>query len=255
MSAYSLPMGGNGYLSRIAGPDRTPSLNHQLACLLALVAGILNSVGFVAVVFYTSHMTGVTALVADQLVLGNLYLVGIGLLSFASFISGAMACAVLFNWGRRRELRSRYANVLLLEGVLMLLFGLLAESLTVSWRELLFVPVLCFTMGLQNAIITKISGAQIRTTHVTGMVTDIGIELGKFSYRNRLPGADPVRGSLPKVSMLSSLVLLFFVGGIIGALGYLAIGFAVLVPGALALLLVSHRPLLSDLGARTERHA
>ena len=46
------------------------------------------------------------------------------------------------------------------------------------------------------------------------------------------------------------LVLLFFVGGIIGALGYLAIGFAVLVPGALALLLVSHRPLLADLGAR-----
>lgn len=248
-------MTSNGYLSRIAGPDRTPSLNHQLACLLALVAGILNSVGFVAVVFYTSHMTGVTALVADQLVLGDLYLVGIGLLSVASFICGAMACAVLFNWGRRRELRSRYANVLLVEGVLMLLFGLLAESLAASWRELIFVPVLCFTMGLQNAIITKISGAQIRTTHVTGMVTDIGIELGKFSYLNRRTGLDPVRGSIPKVSMLSSLVLLFFVGGIIGALGYLAIGFAVLVPGALALLLASYRPLLSDLGARAEGHA
>ena len=54
--------------------------------------------------------------------------------------------------------------------------------------------------------------------------------------------------------MLSSLVLLFFVGGVIGALGYLAIGFAVLVPGALALLLASHRPLLADLGARAEGH-
>ena len=248
-------MTSTGYLSRIAGPDRTPALNHQLACLLALVAGILNSVGFVAVAFYTSHMTGVTALVADQIVLGNLYLVAVGLLSVASFVCGAMACAVLFNWGRRRELRGRYANVLLLEGLLMLLFGLLAEGLAGSWQELVFVPVLCFTMGLQNALITKISGAQIRTTHVTGMVTDIGIELGKFSYRNRLPGADPVRGSLSKVSMLTSLVLLFFVGGIIGALGYLAIGFAVLVPGALALLLVSHRPLLADLGARAEGHA
>ncbi len=121
---------------------------------------MLNSVGFVAVAFYTSHMTGVGAQVADHLVLGDYYLVGIGLLSIASFVTGAMACAVIFNWGRRRGLRSRYANVLLVEGTLMLVFGLLAEELTVSWRELVFVPVLCFTMGLQNAIITKISGAR-----------------------------------------------------------------------------------------------
>lgn len=239
------------FLARIAGPDRTPALNHQLASLLALVAGILNSVGFVAVAFYTSHMTGVTAQVADQLVLGNLHLVGVGLLSLCSFVVGAMACAVIFNWGRRRDLRSRYANVLLLEGVLMLVFGLLAEETTVAWRALLFVPVLCFTMGLQNAIITKISGAQIRTTHVTGMVTDIGIELGKLSYRNRRTGPDPVQGNLPKLAMLSSLVLLFFVGGIIGALGYLAMGFGVLIPGAVALLLISFRPLVADLRALT----
>lgn len=238
------------FLARIAGPDRTPALNHQLASLLALVAGILNSVGFVAVAFYTSHMTGVTAQVADQLVLGDLHLVGVGILSMGSFIGGAMACAVLFNWGRRRDLRSRYANVLLLEGVLMLVFGLLAEEVTVSWRELLFVPVLCFTMGLQNAIITKISGAQIRTTHVTGMVTDIGIELGKLSYCNRRAGPDPVRGNVPKLAMLSSLVLLFLVGGVIGALGYLAIGFGVLIPGALVLLLVSFQPLVTDLRTR-----
>jgi len=38
--------------------------------------------------------------------------------------------------------------------------------------------LLCFIMGLQNAVITKISHAEIRTTHVTGLVTDVGIELG-----------------------------------------------------------------------------
>lgn len=245
----------NGYLGRIAGPQRTPTLNHQLASLLALVAGVLNSVGFVAVAFYTSHMTGVTAQLADQLVLGNLYLVGVALLSIVSFVVGAMVCAVIFNWGRRRGLRSRYANVLLLEGLLLLVFGLLAEELTVSWRELVFVPVLCFTMGLQNAIITKISGAQIRTTHVTGMVTDIGIELGKLSYRSRRSETDPVRGNVPKLALLGSLVVLFFIGGVVGALGYVALGFGVLVPGALLLVLVSFRPLLADLGARAEGHA
>ncbi|MFJ6133180.1 YoaK family protein [Janibacter terrae] len=248
-------MARTGFLTRIAGAERTPELNHQLATLLALVAGVLNSVGFVAVAFYTSHMTGVGAQVADHLVLGDYYLVGIGLLSIASFVTGAMACAVIFNWGRRRGLRSRYANVLLVEGTLMLVFGLLAEELTVSWRELVFVPVLCFTMGLQNAIITKISGAQIRTTHITGMVTDIGIELGKLSYRSRRTDLEPVQGDWPKLRMLGSLVLLFVLGGVIGAGGYLSLGFAVLVPCALALVAVSVRPLAADLAERRSEQA
>jgi uncharacterized membrane protein YoaK (UPF0700 family) len=248
-------MTSTGFLTRIAGAERTPELNHQLATLLALVAGVLNSVGFVAVAFYTSHMTGVGAQVADHLVLGDYYLVGIGLLSIASFVTGAMACAVIFNWGRRRGLRSRYANVLLLEGTLMLVFGLLAEELTASWRELVFVPVLCFTMGLQNAIITKISGAQIRTTHITGMVTDIGIELGKLCYRSRRAELEPVRGDWPKLRMLGSLVLLFVLGGVIGAAGYLSLGFAVLVPCALALVVVSVRPLAADLAERRSEQA
>lgn len=254
MSRPPRVLGAPGYLLRVAGPERTAALNHQLACLLALVAGVLNSVGFVAVAFYTSHMTGVTALIADQLVLGDWYVVAIGVLSVTSFIAGAMTCAIVFNWGRRRGLRSRYANVLLIEGGLMLAFGLLAEELTFDGRELLFVPVLCFTMGLQNAVITKISGARIRTTHVTGMVTDIGIELGKLTYHNRRPDTDPVRGDRHQIALHGSLIGLFLVGGVIGAVGYLAIGFAVLVPGALLLLIASHRPLLADLGARAEGH-
>ena len=46
-----------------------------------------------------------------------------------------------------------------------------------AWSQL-FVPVtvvlLCFIMGLQNAVITKLSRADIRTTHITGIITDIG---------------------------------------------------------------------------------
>jgi len=70
--------------------------------------------------------------------------------------------------------------VLVAESVLILIFGLLAGQLTWIHRDWVYVAVLCFTMGLQNAIITKISKAQIRTTHVTGMITDIGIELARW---------------------------------------------------------------------------
>lgn len=239
------------YLLTVAGPVRSARHNIQLAALLALNAGVLNSVGFVAVSVYTSHMTGLTATVADHLVLGGTMLVLTGLLGIATFVAGAAACAVLFNWGRRRGLRGRYANVLVLEALLVLLFGLLAEELAWRHRELVFVSVLCFTMGMQNAIITKISDAQIRTTHVTGMVTDIGIELGKLAYVHRTADLDPVVANVRRLAMLAMLVGLFFGGGVLGALGYLEFGFATLVPLALVLLLVAAAPLAADV----RRHA
>ncbi len=234
------------FLRDVAGPRRNPRLNLQLASLLAVTAGALNAVGFVAVSVYTSHMTGITAAIADDLARGVSAVAGVGALAFVAFVGGAMACALLFNWGRRRRLDSRYANVLLLEAVLILVFGLLAEELTWHHRNLVFVAVLCFTMGLQNAVITKISAAQIRTTHVTGMVTDIGIELGKLSYRHRTPGMEPVVGDPRKLAMLSMLVTGFFLGGLLGATGYLRLGFHAVIPFALLLLLVSVAPLARD---------
>jgi uncharacterized membrane protein YoaK (UPF0700 family) len=239
-----------GRLQRLAGADRNARRNRYLAALLALIAGMLNSVGFVAVSVYTSHMTGLTASVADHLVLGSFSLVWVGLEAIGSFVLGAMTCALLFNWGRRRGLHGRYANVLVLEALLILAFGGLADQLVWEHRNHVFVAVLCFTMGLQNAIITKISAAQIRTTHVTGMVTDIGIELGKLVYRNRRRGEPPVQADLDKLGMLAGLVALFFVGGVLGAAGFLWIGFPILTAPALLLLLVASPPLMVDLRAR-----
>ncbi|WP_134773789.1 YoaK family protein [Ornithinimicrobium flavum] len=241
------------HLLHLAAGDRDERLNRHLAYLLAWVAGVLNSVGFVAVGFYTSHMTGLVALVADRLVLGGLTVVLMGLVAITSFVLGAMACALQFNWARRRLRHDRFALVLLVEAVLVLIVGGLAESVTWAHREWLIVAVLGFVMGQQNALITKVSGATIRTTHVTGMVTDIGIELGKMAYPRRPADPDPVRGDLPKLLMLATIVGLFFVGGVLGALGFLALGFPVLLVPAVLLLGVSVPPLFAG-GNRPWKH-
>ncbi len=236
-----------GRYLRLAGPRRSLRNNRHLAGVLALNAGILNSVGFVAVAFYSSHMTGLTALLADQLVLGRWSVVTVAGAAIASFVLGAMVCALVFNWGRRRSLESRYANVLVLEAVLILVFGMFAQSLGSTHRTMIIVVILCFTMGLQNAIITKLSNAQIRTTHVTGMVTDIGIELGKLAYRSRHDDLAPVVADPAKLLSLSVLVVLFFLGGMIGALGFQSFGFPVVIPVAASLLVLALPPVLHDL--------
>src|SRR3990167_2192193 len=76
----------------------------------------------------------------------------------------------------------------LILGNMVLVFGLVG-AVTLNWRTPFAVPVtvllLSFIMGLQNATVTKMSSSQIRTTHMTGVVTDLGIELGKMLYWNR----------------------------------------------------------------------
>ena len=239
------------YLRRLTGKERSSGANVQLGLSLAFVAGATNAGGFLAVNQYTSHMTGIVSSMADDLALGNVLLALAGAGAMLSFVVGAACSAVLINWARHRQLHSEYAMPLMLEAVLLLCFGILGGNL--SERMGLFVSVtvmlLCFIMGLQNAIITKLSNSVIRTTHVTGLVTDIGIELGKLFYWNRTrDSADPdfVRANREKLRLLTMLLSMFFTGGFIGALGFKHIGFASTIPLALTLMVLAAVPVLDD---------
>ena len=106
--------------------------------------------------------------------------------------------------------------------------------------------VLCFIMGLQNAMVTKISQAEVRTTHMTGVITDLGIELGKLLYVNRHPDMQPVRADRERLRVHAQLVISFLVGGIAGALGFKHLGYISTVPLAITLLLLVMRPALDD---------
>ena len=238
--------------------QRTPQADLKLGTVLAFVAGAANAGGFLAVGQYTSHMTGMLSALADNLVLGQFVLVGAGIASVLAFLFGAMSTAWIVNWGMRRQLRSAYGLPLLLEAVLLLVFGLFGAVMSL-WHTV-FLPVtvvlLCYIMGLQNAVITKISQARIRTTHVTGMITDIGIELGKLVYWNRsssVPNELTVRADRRKLRLLVSLVAMFLAGGVIGAFGFKQIGYAATLPLAAIVLSLSVVPILDDLAKFSRR--
>ncbi|VVD97294.1 membrane protein [Pandoraea eparura] len=240
------------FLRGFTQPVRTDAANRRLGYSLAFVAGGANAGGFLAVGQYTSHMSGIVASLSDNLALGQLVLVLAGLSALLAFLLGAATSAVLIHWGRRHGTHSEYAAPLMLEALLLLAFGVIGANL--EDRRLLYVPgtvgLLCYVMGLQNAIITKISRAEIRTTHVTGLVTDIGIELGKMSYWNR-PGVarhlPRVAGDRQKLRLLGTLLGMFFLGGLAGALGFKHLGFVATVPLAGVLIMLAIVPLLDDL--------
>jgi uncharacterized membrane protein YoaK (UPF0700 family) len=229
--------------------ERTAQNNTRLGLALTFVAGATNAGGFLAVGQYTSHITGVVSSVADSLVLGNISLALAGIAMLCAFLLGAMSTAILVNWGLRRHLYGAYGLPLLVEAILLLIFGFFGSAINLA--AYVFVPLtvtlLCFIMGLQNAVITKISRAEIRTTHITGLVTDMGIELGKVVYINWGDGNTPVRANRDKLRLQGKLIAGFVSGGLAGALGFKYLGFITTVPLALVLLLLVWHPLWMDI--------
>jgi uncharacterized membrane protein YoaK (UPF0700 family) len=162
---------------------------------------------------------------------------------------GAACTAVMVHYVRRKRLYSEYALPLLLEAALLLLFGVLGARLQLVPG--LFIPItvmlLCFIMGLQNAVITKLSHAEIRTTHMTGIVTDIGIELGKLAYWNTGRGQPRVVANRARLGMLATLLFCFFAGGVLGAVGFKRLGFVSTVPLAALLCALAIVPAVDDM--------
>ncbi len=241
------------YLRQLTGKQRSDRHDAHLAQFLSFIAGAANAGGFMAFRQYTSHMTGIASAAADALALGNMGAVSSGIAAISSFIAGAAVSAVLINWGRRKHLHSQYAMPLLFEALMLVCFGFFGAWLQ-SWQGIIIpltVLLLCFIMGLQNAMITKLSDARIRTTHITGMVTDFGIELGKLIFINHKIGYEkPVRADRAKMHLLAGLILLFFLGGVIGALGFNYFGFnsALFLAGLLLVLAVM--PISQDILAK-----
>lgn len=225
------------FATKLTGLRRSNNGDFRLGCILAAIAGAANAGGFFALGHYTSHMTGYMSMLADSIATLNLAIAALSILAISSFIAGAATSTTLINWSRLHHRRQQYALPLAIQGLLMLCFawgGIFSSTAGLTFS----LACLSFIMGMQNATITKISDARIRTTHVTGLVTDIGIELGRafFAWLRPLSG---VRPDLPKLRILMALPLAFLAGGVIGAVGFSRLGFVFSAPLALILFALS----------------
>ena len=225
------------------GDARSVGVDRHLGWTLAAIAGALNASGFYAVGLYSSNMTGNISSLADHVALADLRLAATYLALVAIFVLGAGVSALLINAGRRRRIASIYAFSILAEAVLLTGLGCADLWLSGTGHDPLLAYGLSFLMGLQNAVVTRISNARVRTTHVTGMLTDIGIELGNLAdllvHRAGRHGHEEAAAFNKEKLWLHSLtVAAFLIGGIIGVLAYRQIGAYLLFATAAVLFLL-----------------
>lgn len=224
----------------------------RLAIVLPTVAGALSAGGFFAIQRYTSHMTGFMSSASSALAEDSLPLVLVGLAAIIAFVGGAATASVMMQIGRRRHLQGRYAVPLLLEACLVTTFGAMGaladmrSSQVVATMTLL---LLSFAMGLQNAVLRRIGHVAIRTTNMTGIVTDLGISLARLfdrvdvSNRTEVANALASRGA---IRAYSRVLAMFFTGGLIGGSAFQSMGYCASAPIAMALLAVALPFVLAD---------
>jgi uncharacterized membrane protein YoaK (UPF0700 family)/anti-anti-sigma regulatory factor len=211
----------------------------RLAISLTWIAGYVNVVVLLATSYMVSHTTGNTTHFGERFVLFQwetaLFVAGVLL----CFLLGAMLSAAMTESTRRRGKASNYILPVATEAALLTALGILLQRHLHSPFEhsimvFLMVALGSLAMGLQNATITRISGSVIRTTHLTGVFTDLGIEIIHFIiwWKDRFRGFDRVRTArmlrvmfrrptLLRIALLASVIGSFLFGVIMGAWTYL----------------------------------
>lgn len=217
-----------------ASHKRTDETNRTLGILLALIAGSLNAGGLLLLSQYISHMTGHLSNIADGLATSNLMILFDSLSSITGFILGAALASAMIVWGQINRVRLCYALPLGVQGVLLAALSLI-PTLPNNLEERIAIIIVCFVMGLQNATITRISGAKIRTSHATGLITDMGIEIGRAIYHTASSRTE-IDYDGNRLWLYVQLVLAFILGGVMGAIGYGLIGWNFAIPPGLALI-------------------
>lgn len=221
-----------------------------LGYTMAILAGAINAGGFFAVSRYTSHVSGSLSYAADHLVLQDWQTAMSTLACVVCFILGAAHANWTILWVQRQRGRSSYGTSMWLEAIYLLLFGLFASVAEIgSLRENIITLSLCFIMGMHNTVTSVLSGSAIRSTHMTGTATDLGIELSKLLYYSRQnnPRIPNIQPNLPKARFLSGMMVSFLIGGLIGTLGYAKIGYHFTIPVSILLFIFGFDSIRYDL--------
>ena len=227
---------------QLTGKNRNARNNITLGIILAFIAGAINAGGFAIVGNYTSHVTGLMSNVAAHFAIND-YINAFLLLSYIScFVFGATFTAVITLIAQRHHLNSQYAIALTLESLVIMAFSVIWIMYDIKIQYC--IATLSFLMGLQNALITKASSAIIRTTHISGMATDLGIEIGKYLFLKKDSEAN---ANLIDAKRHMTIILSFLIGGIVGTISVSLIGIYTFFALATLLFSISMPTVFKDL--------
>jgi len=199
--------------------------------LLSFKAGFINSGGFLATGQFVSHVTGFGTKVGLAIGHDDI-LFGIELLVIPlSFILGGIITSLILDRKYGPEEVPPYTTVQIMITILLGLvawrghegdFGQYFTRLD-QYHQIIMVGLLCLICGLKNALTTWATYGKIRTTHLTGLSTDLGLNLPKIFRKDNSFSRFKEKRRVSVVRILT--IISFSLGAFIAALVFPKLGF------------------------------
>jgi uncharacterized membrane protein YoaK (UPF0700 family) len=218
---------------RHKGKTRTLKHNLRIASLLSFVAGIVNVGGFLAVQQLTTNVTGHFAFFVDEIFRLNFWQGFVYFLYIFFFFLGSFVSNLIVEIISKTSDRLIYIVPTIIESIILLLLAIFGQFL-ISQNPNLLACSLLFAMGLQNSLVTTISNATVRTTHLTGLFTDLGIELSQLFFYKQKYQKDKLYAS---IKLRLTIITFFFLGGLLGGILYSTLKLYVLAIAASVLII------------------
>jgi uncharacterized membrane protein YoaK (UPF0700 family) len=193
---------------RHLGAKRTPQHNLKLATLLGLTAGFVNAEGFLGFSVLTTNVTGHAAFFAERIAFQDWNTAGIIALWMILFLTGAFFTGIVLSFTGENQRFSFFIPVIVEILILFVSAGYGYKYNGTLVAKEFFAGSLLFAMGLQNALVSIVSGSAVRTTHLTGTFTDLGIDLAQM-----LRGEKEKQAGLKSKIRLRLYIIFFFMSG------------------------------------------
>lgn len=218
---------------RHQGKARTLSHNKKIASILSFVAGVVNVAGFIAIQRLTTNVTGHFAYFVDEVFKLHFAESFIFFFFIFFFLLGAFVSSLLVEMVKRNSERYVFVIPIVIESLILLNIGLFGQTLIPNHANLIAYSLL-FAMGLQNSLVTRISDAIVRTTHLTGLFTDLGIELSQlFFYKEEAQQ----HKLISTIKLRLRIITFFFMGGVVGGVFYSWLNLSILILPATLLII------------------
>lgn len=215
---------------RHQGKTRKYSHNLKIAILLSTVAGMVNVIGFLLIGRLTTNVTGHFAFLVDEVFKFEFQRSLVYLYYILAFLLGSFVSSILVEYYQKRNERKIFILPVLIEAIVIMSISLIDINFLNKHIDLIAIALL-FAMGIQNSLVTKISNSLVRTTHLTGLFTDLGIELSQLFFYDEKEERKKLSSN---IKLRLSIIAGFFVGGFIAGLIFNKYAqYSLLVPSAL----------------------
>ena len=201
---------------RHQGKSRTLKHNLRIATVLSFVAGTVNVTGFLAFKQLTTNVTGHFALFMSDVAEFKFWKGTIYFIYIFSFLFGSFLSSYLIEKYKENKRLNVFVIPTIIECLILISIGVLSNIIELKYPDLI-VCLLLVAMGIQNSFVTKISDAIVRTTHLTGLFTDLGIDISHLLFPKLRDQRDKLREN---IKLRFYIITFFFIGGLVGVVFY-----------------------------------